>query len=276
MKRPAFQFYPADWRNNAKLRRCSHAARGAWIDTLCLLHDSDEYGVLRWSLADLARAVGAPIKLLRELVDKDVLKGADSDCSPYVYVPRHAGQDGEPVTLIESSAAPCWYSSRMVCDEYVRQRRGARTQFDNENQPPKATPKSTPKTPFGADIGIRQGDGPTSSSTSSKEPKVKTIGQLHCPADPSRFPEFWTMWPKTGRKVDRKKCESRWIRQGLDSRADEILDHVAAMKRSRQWLEGFEPAPLTYLNGERWKDPLPPDLTGDAMQTDDQKMRAAL
>jgi hypothetical protein len=28
MKRPAFQFYPSDWRNNANLRRCSPAARG--------------------------------------------------------------------------------------------------------------------------------------------------------------------------------------------------------------------------------------------------------
>jgi hypothetical protein len=58
MKRPSFQFYPADWRGNANLRRCSEAARGAWMDILCLLHDSDTYGIVRWPLVDLANAAG--------------------------------------------------------------------------------------------------------------------------------------------------------------------------------------------------------------------------
>src|SRR6218665_2549403 len=100
MKRPSFQFYPADWRNNAKLRRCSEAARGAWMDVLCLLHDSDEYGVCRWPLAAIARAAAVSIKLLRELADKDVLKGSDAPHAAYSYTPRHAGRDGDPVVLV--------------------------------------------------------------------------------------------------------------------------------------------------------------------------------
>lgn len=144
MKRPSFQFYPADWRNNAKLRRCSEAARGVWMDILCVLHDSDEYGVCRWPLADLARAAGAPLKLVKELVVKEVLKGADKGAAPYVYTPRHAGKDGEPVTLVEPCDGPCWYCSRFVRDEWVRSRRGNSTQFTTDNQPPKSTPKGTP------------------------------------------------------------------------------------------------------------------------------------
>ena len=155
MKRPAFQFYTADWRNNAKLRRCSPAARGIWMDVLCVLHDSDEYGVCRWPLLDLANSANAPIKLVRELVEKDVLKGADRGAAPYVYTPRHAGKDGEPVTLVEPGAGPCWYSSRFVRDEWVRQRRGSATQFSEENQPPKKAPAPSPKPP----IGGRHGDG---------------------------------------------------------------------------------------------------------------------
>src|SRR5713226_5956827 len=57
MKRPAFQFYPGDWRSNAKLRRCSFAERGIWLEVMCLLHDSDEYGVLRWPLDDVGAEV---------------------------------------------------------------------------------------------------------------------------------------------------------------------------------------------------------------------------
>lgn len=165
MKRPSFQFYPADWKNNSKLRRCSEAARGAWVDVLCLLHDSDEYGVCRWPLDEIARAAGVPLKLLKELSAKDVLKGADKNAAPYIYTPRHAGKDGEPVVLVDAGAAPCWYCSRFVRDEWIRQRRGQGTQFTSENQPPKAAPKAPPK----GGLGERQGDGPTSTSTSTKE-----------------------------------------------------------------------------------------------------------
>jgi len=170
VKRPAFQFYPADWRNNAKLRRCSEAARGVWMDILCVLHDSDEYGVCRWPLADLARAAGSPLKLVRELVSKDVLKGADANAEPYVYTPRHAGKDGEPVTLVEVRGGPCWYCSRFVRDEWVRQRRGSGTQFTTDSQPPKPAPNSQPK----GGIGERQGDGPTSTSTSTTSPSLRS------------------------------------------------------------------------------------------------------
>ena len=174
MKRPSFQFYPADWRNNAKLRRCAEAARGAWMDVLCVLHDSDEYGVCRWPLADIARAAGVPLKLLKELAEKGVLKGADKGAAPYVYTPRHAGKAGDPVTLVEAGEGPCWYCSRFVRDEWVRQRRGQGTRFSDTNQPTKGgtdddhnqaskvEPKPAPKGGFGE----RQGDGPTSPSTS--------------------------------------------------------------------------------------------------------------
>jgi hypothetical protein len=181
MKRPAFQFYPNDWRGNANLRRCTEAARGAWIDVLCLLHDSDEYGVLRWPLADIAQASGLPLKLLQELSRKGVLKGGDSNVPDYCWAPSHAGKAGDPVTLVAGSAGPCWYCSRFVRDEYVRQRRGAGTRFDTNNQPPNPKPKGAPMPP----IGGRQGDGASSSSSSSiKQEPVPTVLEASPPADP--------------------------------------------------------------------------------------------
>lgn len=171
MKRPAFQFYPGDWQRDANLRRCSHAARGAWIDVLCLMHDAEEYGVLRWPLADIASAAGAPLKLLRELVDKGVLRGSDTQAPEYVFTPTHAGKKGDPVVLIEAGPGPCWYCGRFVKDEYVRQRRGDSTRFSDERQPPKRQPKAEPNgqpnsPPMGG-FGGRQGDGPSSASASA-------------------------------------------------------------------------------------------------------------
>jgi hypothetical protein len=172
MKRPSLQFYPADWRNNAKLRRCTHAARGVWMDVMCLLHDADEYGVLRWPLKDIAQAAGAPLQLVRELVDKDVLKGGDSGIKAFVFTPRHANQDGPPVTLVEAAEGPAWFSSRLVRDEYVRQRRGVTTRFGADQQQPQPSPKASPKPP----IGERQGDGPTSPSASSTNTPISPQG----------------------------------------------------------------------------------------------------
>lgn len=161
MSRPSFQFYPKDWRNNANLGRCSFAARGAWIDVMCVLHDSDEYGLVRWPLKDLASSAKVPMTLVRELVAKDVLKGADKgQIEPFVYVPRSGRRSGPPVNLLAQQDGPVWYSSRMVKDEYLRSIRGAETRFDES---PDIPPEPSPDPPFGEG----QGDGPSSSSASA-------------------------------------------------------------------------------------------------------------
>lgn len=71
---------------------------------------------------------------------------------------------------------------------------------------------------------------------------------------PEKFGAFWDLWPSSCRKVDKAKCVKKWKAEKLNLFAEQILSHVAQMKRSKQWLEGYEPSPLTYLNGRRWED----------------------
>ncbi|MGQ2942910.1 MAG: GIY-YIG nuclease family protein [Blastomonas fulva] len=40
------KFYPSDWASDEKLRMCSLAARGLWIEMIALMHRSDQYGHL--------------------------------------------------------------------------------------------------------------------------------------------------------------------------------------------------------------------------------------
>lgn len=191
MGRPSFQFYPKDWHTNANLRRCSHAARGAWMDVMCVLHDSDTYGLVRWPLAELANAAGAPVKLLRELVDKSVLKGADKGaCPPLVYIPRSGRKDGDPVTLVPEQPGPIWYSSRMVRDEYVRTIRGesgrpegaADPPKPTSKPPPKAASKASPKPPLGATFGPRGSSSSSSDSSLRSESPPAIPAGLACRA----------------------------------------------------------------------------------------------
>lgn len=182
MKRPSFQFYPGDWQGSQKLRRCSPAARGAWLDILCVLHDCDEYGVARYPLRELCRAAGVELKHARELVDKGVLKGSDSEPVRFAWAPSHAGRKGTETVLVESAGGPCWYCSRFVEDEYKRGVRGQQTRFDDSTNQPKRAPKPAPKYPpkggigdgegdaEGYGVGDGEGDGPSSSSSSSTTP----------------------------------------------------------------------------------------------------------
>ena len=176
MKRPSFQFYPADWQANSNLRRCTHEEKGIWIDVMCLLHDQEEYGVSRWPLKEIAQAVGCSVAKLKGLVTKGVIKGADTGdlCDALIYVPRSGRKNGPEVTLIEKQEGPVWYSSRMVIDEYKRVLRG------ELGSTPKATPDHSPKVGLGATPKATPDHSPSrarASSSSSSSPSVNPKGE---------------------------------------------------------------------------------------------------
>lgn len=105
MKRPSFQFYPADWKKDAALQSCSLAAQGLWINILCIAHECQPYGHLTVNgkpmlVPQIARLVGVSSRecerLLTELHSSGVAAMAD---------------DGSV------------YSRRMVRDEAIRSAR---------------------------------------------------------------------------------------------------------------------------------------------------------
>lgn len=82
------------------------------------------------------------------------------------------------------------------------------------------------------------------------------------------FERFWTAWPRTPRKVAKADCKKRWERAALAEKAEVIIAHVSAMKLTKQWRDGFDPAPATYLNQRRWEDELPPTEAETAAAAD--------
>lgn len=188
MKRPSFQFYPGDWTSNSNLGRCSWAARGCWLDLMCVLHDQEEYGIWRFPLRELAKAARVPLKYANELVFKQVLKGGDEAfCDPFFFVPRSGRKDGPPVLLVPACEGPVWFSSRMVTDEYKRQNSGASTRFGAEKTGTEASPAPAPRRRH----GDGQGDGSSSSSSSSLNTNTNTsrAGALVVPGKPATAAE---------------------------------------------------------------------------------------
>lgn len=91
----------------------------------------------------------------------------------------------------------------------------------------------------------------TTANLEGNQNKNKNIS----PLPPSGgFDRFWSIWPSSPRKVGKGACIRTWITNGMDQHVDRIVSHVSRLKTSTQWLSGFEPAPMTYLNQRRWLD----------------------
>jgi hypothetical protein len=102
--------------------------------------------------------------------------------------------------------------------------------------------------------------------TKAEAEKKKTRAPKAPAATPTGFAEFWDTWPNTARKANKKGCLNIWTRNKLEGKAGEIIKHVEAMKQSKPWKEGFEPAPMTYLNQERWSDGVKVDAEQDELR----------
>jgi uncharacterized protein YdaU (DUF1376 family) len=125
---------------------------------------------------------------------------------------------------------------------------------------PKKNPETSEQKPTGLLLGsdletelkAHQIPDTRHQKTKTPQPPEKSGGD-----DPAGFAEFWNSWPASARKQDRKKCAEKWRRSKFGANLPAIVAHVEAAKQSKQWRDGFEPAPLTYLNGERWADGAP-------------------
>lgn len=76
MKLPFFQFYPSDYMRDT--RALSLAAKGGWVDILCLLHGSSTRGIVTLALVSWARVMGATVDQAGAVIGElDVLKVAE-------------------------------------------------------------------------------------------------------------------------------------------------------------------------------------------------------
>lgn len=251
MKRPAFQFYPADWRKDVELRSCSIAARGLWIDLMCLAHECEPYGHLivngrPMTAAQIAGQVGLAqsqcAKLLQELIDNGVAR---------------------------KTAEGVVYSKRMVEDEDLRQRRAEGGKAGSEHgvkgaehgikggRPVKGRGVSEP--PLEPPSGLPIEPPPSSSSSSSSSSNTPLPPSRGPGANVAGFPpgfaEFWAEYPRKEGKSAAAKAFAR-LKAGDTLRAT-MIEALRAQKQAPQWLADggrFIPHAATWLNGRRWED----------------------
>jgi hypothetical protein len=190
MKLPAFQFYPADWRKDPGIQALSRHDRSVWFDLLCIMHESDERGVLLLA--------GKPIPeeaLARMLnLDNQEVKQTLSTLLTYGVASRRE-EDG------------AIYSRRMVNDQKtIEMRRNAGKQGGNpvllkqvDNQEVNQKPTT----------GVKQKPTPSSSSSTSSsdkrmaKPSIEEISQYGLTLDPpfTRSEAFHAFYESNGWKI---------------------------------------------------------------------------
>jgi hypothetical protein len=98
------KFYPSDWRSDQALRVCSLAARGLWIEMLCVMHTATPYGHLLIngspvSDTQLAMLAGIPPEQVSALVGELEAAGVFSCTGKGVIYSRRMTRDEKKAVL---------------------------------------------------------------------------------------------------------------------------------------------------------------------------------
>lgn len=236
MRRPSFQFYPGDWRNDEQLRLVSLGARGLWIEMMCIMHQAEPYGHLKVGPkvilpANLARLVGA---------DEGEVEG-------YLGELRDVGVFSE-----EEGVLIC---RRMIRDERIRK---ARAEGGKKGgNPALMKHKPGPKVNLLDNLRDATEDNleptPSSSSSSSSSLKAEGSSEPQAASEPAALAEPVEWFPVVGVcKTDAKRYHIReehgepWsavtVKQAAEwAAAFPDLDITAELRKARSWCVSNRP-----------------------------------
>lgn len=245
---PHDDFYWKDWWSAPDLALCSLAAQGLWIRMLCLMAMSPKKGYLYVGSDPvtperLATLVSKPLEEVKacwnELLEKGVMSIGGID-----------------------KGHPRAFSRRMVGSERDRQsrakggRRGGRTSRDNKKgifASPEGSPGASPEgSPEGSPLPLRP-----HSPLSPKETPLSPSGD---------FDAFWSTYP---RRVAKQAARAAFERAAKICPPDFLLTaarRFAQHCRHAGTAPDFIPHAATWLNGQRWREHLPPSQGGEADQ----------
>ena len=93
-------------------------------------------------------------------------------------------------------------------------------------------------------------------SKSKSKSKSKELDNIIISPRENLFEMFWAAYPQCFRKANKKGCKAKFIKiKDLENIFPDIMNSLEMQKRSKQWNEQdgqFIPAPLTWINQERW------------------------
>lgn len=108
----------------------------------------------------------------------------------------------------------------------------------------------------GDEVSLRVLEGEREKSEGGTASPSLTIESIN-PVPPG-FTRMWSAYPsETGRRTRIEACLAKWLELDLEPHAELIVMHLEAMKRVKDWRDGFMPTALKYLTERMWRDGKP-------------------
>jgi hypothetical protein len=235
-KNPAFQFYPGDWQHDSSLRSCSLAAKGLWIEMICIMHQATPYGYF----------------LVNQKTPSRLTCSRLFGCTPDEY--EGYLRELEEMGVFSKDDEGRIFSRRMIKDEYIRKvRRDAGLKGGNPN----LTHKNLLNQMVNQHLNQRSKQNPTPSSSSSSSTSYKKIKD-NKPLTPFELPD-WVSVEDWNEYVEHRKD----IKRPLTDKAKKLA--IAELKKLKQNGEIIKNViDQSILNGWAGLFPVRIDKNGEA------------
>lgn len=227
-RQPWMKFFPADWQSDVLLRSCSIAARGLWIELLCIMQKADPVGHLLVNgkapaPSLLAVLCGTSEKEIRRLLDELRAAGVFDEVEG-VIVSRRMVRDVEKAER----------------DKANGKRGGNPAVMVGVNPPVKPSVERGDK----AHIPEARSQKNTNGASAPIEP-----------AAPDPFEVFWSLYPKRDGSNPKKPAKTKFeklVRAGTDP--ERIIAGARRMAIRHPKPTVYVPQAIKYLSEERFDD----------------------
>lgn len=161
-KQPAIMFYTGDWMKDPALRSVSIAARGLWMDLLCLMHESPRRGYLQHAngkpvtAEQVARMTGCSTDEVSQLLQELEYSGVFSCTEHGVIYSRRivrdesmrekrriAGKKGGNPILLKQNATKTEAKRNQACKQKRTPSSSSSSSSSDKPPPPTSSPNST-------------------------------------------------------------------------------------------------------------------------------------
>ncbi len=235
MNRPWMKFYPADWRAEPRLRMCSLAARGLWIDLISYMHEGEPYGYLTINgvvpgIDDMAALVSRPVKEVQKAFDELEAKNVFS--------------------VDEGSGA--LYSRRMVRDHDKSEEGREQVAKRWANTTPIRSPNRSEENGL-----LLRSQIPEARIQKEKKEDIRAVAKATRPVRDEVFEEFWKAYPKregANPKTPARKSFDAALKSGVDPPAIIAGARAYAADPSTKIGTSYVAQAVTWLKQKRWED----------------------
>lgn len=239
------KFWPVDWHGDKALRTCSVAARGLWMDMLCIAHEGEPYGHVTINgrgatakqisnIAGLSEREAG--KLLAELHDAGVFSVTEAG----VFFSRRMVRDHEASEQGREAVARRWDGKGDDQTPSTPIVRGPDTLSDTI---PDTLPDKDPN---------RGGNTLEERRKKKEEREERSSLRSLVPneVEPDGFSAWWKDYPRKDAKQDARRAYAKALRRAPAS----LLLSAVRIYPFNLVEPQFIPMPATWLNGGRWEN----------------------